>query len=47
LRSVQVKAEDISVISAEMLLSADKAERALRDNGGDLQATLVALIESS
>merc|ERR1711907_255228 len=43
LAAVKVAKEDVEVVAHEMALIPDVAERALRENKGDLKATLLAL----
>ena len=43
---MSVKKEDVELIMKEMELSHDKADRALREHGGDVVEALTALVNS-
>lgn len=43
-RPIQVNAEDIRWLQEQFLISADKAEKALRDAGGNREVAATALI---
>merc|ERR1712188_230130 len=46
LAAVKVTKEDIEVVAQELAITVESAERSLRENKGDLRATLLALCRS-
>ena len=43
---VKINKEDVELIISEMELPRDKADRCLREHGGDVVAALVTLVNS-